>query len=128
MIKQNLLAIGRNEVVRSIAIIHRENGIENSSRWVGFMPRKLVPIVFSSKVSGKFLPLHHFLRGATDPLRLLAGCGNFVEKFVSVYRQMVQVTTSLKNLSAVRNRVCVPVAHSTQNFDLVVESFGDGGR
>ena len=64
----------------------------------------------------------------TSPLRLLAGCRKFVEEFVSVYRQMVQVTTSLKNLSAVRNRVCVPVAHSTQNLDLVVESFGDGGR
>ena len=62
------------------------------------------------------------------PLRLLAGCGNFVEEFVSVYRQMVQVTASLKDLPAVRNRVRVAVAHATQNFELVVESFGDGGR
>jgi hypothetical protein len=35
------------------------------------------------------------------PLRLLAGCGKFVEKFVGVYRQMVQIATSLKDLSAI---------------------------
>lgn len=61
------------------------------------------------------------------PLRLLAGCGNFVEKFVSVYRAMVQISASLKDLSAVRDWIRVAVAHSAQNFDLVVKSFGDGG-
>jgi hypothetical protein len=49
---------------------------------------------------------------AGKPLRLLAGCGHPVEKFISVDAEMIEITATLENLSAVRNGVGVAVAHS----------------
>lgn len=52
----------------------------------------------------------------------LSGVWPFEKEFVSIYRQMVQVTATLHDLPAEGDRVRVSVSHSLEYFDLIVES------
>ena len=56
-----------------------------------------------------------------------SGVGPPEEEFISVYAEMIKISSSLQDFSQKRDRIGVAVTHSFKDLDFVIEPF-DGGR